>query len=31
MASISNETINPDDLIISFDTMNQVFQLVKHF
>ena len=31
MASNSNDTINPDDIIISFDTMNQAFQLVKLF
>ena len=31
MASISNDTTNPDDLIISFDTMDQVFQLAKLF
>ena len=31
MASNSNDIINPDDMIISFDTMNQVFQLVKLF
>ena len=31
MASNSNDTTNPDDMIISFDTMNQVFQLVKLF
>ena len=29
MASNSNNTINPDDMIISFDTMNQVFELAK--
>ena len=28
MASNSNDITNPDDMIISFDTMNQVFQLV---
>ena len=31
MASNSNDTINPDDMIINFDSMNQVFQLVKLF
>ena len=42
MASNSNDTINPDDMIISFDTinpdviisfdtMNQVFELAKLF
>ena len=29
MAFNSNYTINPDNMIISFDTINQVFELAK--
>ena len=31
MAYNSNDSINPDDMIISFNTMDQVFQLAKLF
>ena len=31
MAFNSNDTINPGDMINSFDTINQVFQLVQLF